>query len=197
VSIVGLLGILGRRAVFYRSDPSTGRMERINGESKKERLARLKIKWREVAKAIPVEGPFDNTEDVCMRLVAAVLLSDDPEARESDSFQHFSDPSLGARITMYIEDDELWAQYRFGYIDEAHKTKDKKDFERFMKFKRHNPYTSERGRKLWLNESHFLTQPGEINQRFGADFVVGDVGLDFIWEFIDYLLKAEYPNKIR
>eukprot|EP00243_Klebsormidium_subtile_P001708 TRINITY_DN13163_c0_g1_i1.p1 TRINITY_DN13163_c0_g1~~TRINITY_DN13163_c0_g1_i1.p1 ORF type:complete len:175 (+),score=20.29 TRINITY_DN13163_c0_g1_i1:96-620(+) len=172
-------------------------MERPSGESKKERLARLKSSWIETAKAIPAEGPGDDTEDVCMRLMAAVILSDDPEARESDSLRHFFYPSLGARITAYVEEEELWFQYRFGYIAEPYKNEDKKDFERFMNFKKHNPYVSERGRKVFLKDSHFLTQPGEANQRFGADFMVGDCGIDFIWEFVDYLLKAEYPNKTR
>eukprot|EP00835_Amoeboradix_gromovi_P000229 NODE_8_length_47770_cov_0.334354.p7 type:complete len:387 gc:universal NODE_8_length_47770_cov_0.334354:11540-10380(-) len=169
-------------------------MEQMSLTDAKAKLEDLRIQWKEFEECIPPKSSDDNTEDVLMRLVASALRSTDLNARHLDMLVHFKDPKISVTIDVYIEDYKLWVQFRMGYIHSSYKNEDDKDFNKFINSKSNNPYVSSDGKKVNFKD-FVLTQPGEENQRFGCDFLIGDVGLDFVWELIDDLLMSDFPRK--
>ena len=113
----------------------------------------------------------------------------DATAVESVTLHRY--PELTAAICIYREEEQLWLQFRVGHLHNLAPTADKKDFASFVCEQQHNPFITAGGHRVTFAE--FFVNVYDEQHRFGADFILSDMGVNDAADLLDYLLvRCEY-----
>ena len=132
-----------------------------------------------------------NVDTILGDLVSLLLDNPDPDAVETESIRLFRFPELTASISVYREERELWLQFRIGYLNGQAcgqvQATDRKNFTSFVRRQQHNPFRTLGGRLVNFAD-FFVNEVEDAHHRFGADFLLPDVGVNAAADLLDYLL---------
>ena len=133
-----------------------------------------------------------NIDTILGNLVSSVLANPDPDATASESITLHRYTELTAVICVYKEDEELWLQFRVGYLHGSAPIVGKMNFVSFSRKQQHNPFITMGGRQIKFAD-FFVNDFQDERHRFGADFVLIDLGVDNAADLLDYLLvRCDY-----
>ena len=120
-------------------------------------------------------------------LVSSVHSNPDPAARETENIRLHRYRELTAFVSVYREEDQLWLQFRAGYVFDEAPPADRKNFTSFIRDQRHNPFRMMGGGLINFAE-FFVNDLEDDHHRFGTDFILGDIGVNAAGDLLDYLL---------
>lgn len=135
-------------------------------------------------------------------LILADLLREQREHPEQEvvtkgNIRHFQYNEISAYISLYFEDGKNYVQFRVGYIYDtpvagpSPATFTKKNFKGFLGLDKNNPYVLRSGLKVTFREM-FLSEPADEKHRFGADFILDDIGVESCAELLDYVFTCKF-----
>lgn len=115
------------------------------------------------------------------------------------NIRHYQYNDISAYVSLYFEDGKNYVQFRVGYIYDTQVVGDspspaalkKKNFKGFLGLDKNNPYVLRSGLKVTFRDM-FLSEPADEKHRFGADFILSDIGLESCAELLDYILTCKF-----
>lgn len=128
-----------------------------------------------------------NIDTILGNLVSLLLGNPEPDAVETESIRLYRYPELTASISVYREERELWLQFRIGYLHEQVQAAGSKNFKSFVCRQQHNPFRTAGGRSVNFAD-FFVNEVEDAHHRFGADFLLRDLGANAAADLLDYLL---------
>ena len=144
--------------------------------------------WNDAFTSGLLEGSdASDTDTILGDLVSSVVEDLDPDATAAESVTLYRYPELTAAICIYREEGELWLQFRVGYLHNAAPAADKKNFASFICKHQHNPFITAGGHRVTFAE-FFVNDLDDERHRFGAHFILSDMGVNDTADLLDYLL---------
>lgn len=119
------------------------------------------------------------------------------------NIRHLQYNDISAYVSLYFEDGKNYMQFRVGYIYDTQVVggtsslcpspagMKKKNFKGFLGLDKNNPYVLQSGLKVTFRDM-FLSEPEDEKHRFGADFILDDIGLESCAELLDYILTCKF-----
>jgi hypothetical protein len=115
------------------------------------------------------------------------------------NIRHVQYNDISAYVSLYLEDGKYYVQFRVGYIYDTQvvggspspTASKKKNFKGFLGLDKNNPYVLRSGLKVTFRDM-FLSEPADEKHRFGADFILEDIGLESCAELLDYILTCKF-----
>lgn len=114
------------------------------------------------------------------------------------NIRHVQYNDISAYVSTYFEDGKFFVQFRVGYIYDTQVVGGspspaalRKNFKGFLGLDKNNPYVLRSGLKVTFRDM-FLSEPADEKHRFGADFILEDIGLESCAELLDYILTCKF-----